>query len=79
MYNNVAVYSEVDPLAPDLDRHPLFEEANQIHFDIGPGQTLFIPAGWWHHVEALESSISVSFTNFAFSNAIDWANPTLSL
>jgi hypothetical protein len=35
---------------------------------IGPGDALFLPIGWWHHVEALDPSISVSFTNFAADN-----------
>jgi ribosomal protein L16 Arg81 hydroxylase len=79
VYNNLAVYSEVDPLAPDYERHPMFKDAPKIHFDIGPGESLFIPAGWWHHVEALEPSISVSFTNFAFDNDIEWVNPTFTI
>jgi len=79
VYNNLAVYSQVDPLRPDLDQFPLFADAQQLHLDVGPGQTLFIPAGWWHHVEATEASISISFTNFAFSNDIEWSNPSLVL
>jgi|HubBroStandDraft_6_1064221.scaffolds.fasta_scaffold374166_1 hypothetical protein len=79
VYNNLAVYSQVDPLKPDLGQYPLFADAQQLHLDVGPGQTLFIPAGWWHHVEATEASISISFTNFAFSNDIEWSNPTLVL
>ena len=75
VYNNLAVYSAVDPLKPDPEQYPLFAGAQQIHLDVGPGQTLFIPAGWWHHVEATEASISISFTNFAFSNDIEWKNP----
>ncbi|MEL1249759.1 cupin-like domain-containing protein [Aurantiacibacter gilvus] len=35
---------------------------------IGPGDALFLPIGWWHHVEALDHSISMSFTNFAADN-----------
>lgn len=35
---------------------------------IGPGDALFLPVGWWHHVEALDVSISMSFTNFAADN-----------
>ena len=79
VYNNLAVYSAVDPLKPDLEQYPLFADVQQIHLDVGPGQTLFIPAGWWHHVEATEQSISISFTNFAFSNDIDWKNPNFTL
>jgi Cupin-like domain len=35
---------------------------------IGPGDALLLPIGWWHHVEALDASISMSFTNFAADN-----------
>jgi ribosomal protein L16 Arg81 hydroxylase len=79
VYNELAVYSAVDPLKPDFEEYPLFADAQQIHLDVGPGQTLFIPAGWWHHVEATEASISISFTNFAFSNEIEWSNPDFTL
>ncbi len=79
VYNTIAVYSAVDPLKPDLDQYPMFADAQQYHFDVGPGQTLFIPTGWWHHVEATEASISISFTNFAFSNDIEWSNPNFTL
>jgi hypothetical protein len=79
VYNNLAVYSAVDPLNPDLNQYPLFADVQQLHLDVGPGQTLFIPAGWWHHVEATEASISISFTNFAFSNNIEWDNPNFTL
>jgi ribosomal protein L16 Arg81 hydroxylase len=79
VYNNLAVYSEVDPLAPNLEQYPLFAGAQQYHLDVGPGQTLFIPVGWWHHVEATEPSISISFTNFAFDNSVEWHNPDFEL
>jgi len=36
--------------------------------DIGPGEMLFLPVGWWHHVEACDITIGMSFTNFAADN-----------
>jgi hypothetical protein len=50
------VVSMVDFTAPDLDRHPRFGDAIETAqvADLEPGDVLFYPALWWHHVEALE-------------------------
>lgn len=48
--------SMVDPDAPDLARYPRFEEA-MAHAqvaELAPGDAIFIPAIWWHHVRALD-------------------------
>jgi hypothetical protein len=75
VYNDVAVYSPVDPEAPDLDRFPRFAGATSMTVTLEAGEALFIPVGWWHHVRSLEVSISVSFTNFAFPNSFEWSFP----
>lgn len=36
---------------------------------IGPGEGVFLPVGWWHQVEALDLSASMSFTSFHRPNA----------
>lgn len=64
LYNHVAVFSEVDPESPDYGRHPLYRRATPIVVDLEPGDALFLPRPWWHHVRALDVSVSVSFTGF---------------
>lgn len=48
--------SMVDFHAPDLQLHPRFPEAlaHAQVAELEPGDALYIPAMWWHHVEGLE-------------------------
>ncbi len=49
--------SLVDFAAPDLERFPKFAEALQYAqvAELDPGDAVFIPSMWWHHIEALDS------------------------
>jgi hypothetical protein len=42
--------------------------------ELGPGETLHIPVGWWHRVVALAPSISLSINGFV-GNDLDWYRP----
>jgi hypothetical protein len=43
---------------------------------LSAGEALFIPAGWWHHVRALDVSISLAMNHFARPNDFDaWYRP----
>lgn len=53
---------------PDLDRFPLFAHAQGIRFRLSPGETLFVPAGWWHTARITKTSITVSI------NSANWPN-----
>jgi hypothetical protein len=77
VYNDLSVYSDVDCKNPDYARHPLYQYANPISLVLGPGDALFIPVGWWHYVEALDTSIMLSYTNFRFPNYYEWFHPNL--
>ncbi|MCH8616968.1 cupin-like domain-containing protein [Sphingomonas sp. SM33] len=48
--------SMVHVTAPDFDRYPRFEEALKVaeSAELSPGDAIFIPRDWYHHVEALE-------------------------
>lgn len=53
--------SKVDPLKPDLEKYPNFTKATMYECYLEPGEMLFIPSKWWHHVTSLEKSFSVNF------------------
>jgi len=44
-----------------LRQYPLFREARYIEGVLEPGECLYIPPGWWHYVQSLSVSCSVSF------------------
>ncbi|UVO51278.1 cupin-like domain-containing protein [Sphingomonas sp. SUN019] len=50
--------SMVHLTAPDLTRYPRFADAlaSAQEAELGPGDALYIPYGWYHHVEALEAA-----------------------
>lgn len=51
----------VDPEAPDYDRYPRFRGVPMARAELRPGDGIYIPRGMWHHVRALEDSLSVNF------------------
>ena len=48
--------SLVDTCDPDLARYPKYALAKAASYtvDLEPGDAIFIPSMWWHHVESLE-------------------------
>mmetsp|Transcript_17812 Transcript_17812/g.24644 ORF Transcript_17812/g.24644 Transcript_17812/m.24644 type:complete len:903 (+) Transcript_17812:137-2845(+) len=65
LYHREKVYSEVDFYNPDHKKFPLYKYAHMIEEIIEPGQSLFVPTGWWHTVDALDTpTISLSATSW---------------
>ena len=54
------VRSYVDVDAPDVERFPRLAGARGFQVTLEPGETLFIPAGFWHHVVYVEGGYAVS-------------------
>lgn len=53
--------SAVDVENPDLSLHPLAADAEYVDTVVGPGDLLYMPAGWWHYVRSLTPSFSLNF------------------
>jgi len=72
LYDDDGFFSsvDVDKLLPG--RSPGAQNISPLDAVLNPGEILFIPAGWSHHVRALDPSISVSATNFVFPNPRTW-------
>jgi len=46
---------------PDYQKYPLMKNVVASHVELGPGETLFIPAGTWHSARSLSLTLSVAF------------------
>lgn len=68
LYNDTGVFSAADYPKTDFKRHPAMRDITPLEVLLRPGESLFIPIGWWHCVECLDISISLSFTNFNVPN-----------
>lgn len=69
--------SLVDFHRPDFQRFPRFRTAleNAVTVDMCPGDALFIPSMWWHHVESLES-LNV-LVNYWWRKSPDYLGPPI--
>jgi hypothetical protein len=71
LYNSRHVFSDVPDLgAPDIDLRTYPRLVNTRCYDVvlSPGEMIFIPIAWWHQVNALDFSVSVTYTNFRWPN-----------
>jgi ribosomal protein L16 Arg81 hydroxylase len=68
VYNHLHCYSLVDGAAIDLSQFPLMKDVTVMEFELNAGEILFLPVGWWHYVEGLSPSVTMSFINFQQPN-----------
>ena len=45
--------------AAERQRFPDVARATQLECELAPGDVVYIPPAWWHHVEALDGNVSV--------------------
>jgi len=54
------VQSHVNPLQPDYDKYPALRKAVGHETILYHGETLFIPALWWHYIVYMDGGYSIS-------------------
>ena len=56
-------------------REAIPEGVQVLELTLAAGEALFIPAGYWHQVRALDVSISLALNGFRRPNSFDWFRP----
>lgn len=66
--NHLHCFSEVDLANIDYARFPMMRDVRVLEHVLQPGELLFLPIGWWHQVEGLDTTITMTYTNFLWPN-----------
>ena len=61
-----------DPEAPDFAQFPQLRGRTAYRGTLNPGELLIIPPRWWHHVRALDHSLTLSHNFFTPHNIGDF-------
>ncbi|MDZ8237946.1 MAG: cupin-like domain-containing protein [Nostoc sp. ChiQUE01a] len=59
--SGVGFNSKVNPDLSNLELFPKFPRQDKIEITLQPGEILYIPPFWWHHLTAVDENISLSF------------------
>lgn len=68
MEQRMSWYADIDPETADPVLHPRASAAVATTIELNAGDALFIPVAWWHAIEAIEVSITLSFRNVSAPN-----------
>jgi hypothetical protein len=58
--NSLKTHDEIDFLNPDFDKFPALAKANGYHITLNPGEILYMPEGYWHHMHYKTPGFSIS-------------------
>lgn len=58
------VASHVNVINPDFDKYPALRNAKGYEVMLNPGETLFMPRGYWHFIEYTDGGYSISLRAF---------------
>ena len=59
-YRDQIRWTSFSAFAPDFERFPRASKAIPYLADLGPGDVIHIPRGWWHQVVSLDVAISIN-------------------
>ena len=68
LYHETGFHSEVDFENINFSKFPKMSGVQIISEIIKPGELLFIPVAWWHHVKSLDISITITGSEFKYPN-----------
>jgi hypothetical protein len=70
LHHNRHVFSDVHDIEDEerLARYPSARDARRFDIDLGPGDLLYVPIGWWHQVRSRDFSVTLTYTNFRWPN-----------
>ena len=77
LYNHWQMHSDVDLDRVDLQRHPDVAGVTVLDVVVEPGETMFLPLGWWHQVSSLDVSLSFSYSNLDLPNDYTYSQPSI--
>lgn len=69
-YRHTWRWFKVDPENPDFSKYPRYRKARPVEVMVNPGDILYLPPGFLHHVRGLDTAISFN---------IDWHTQSSSL
>jgi len=58
------VASYVDLNKPDYEKYPALDRVKGYEVILQPGETLFMPSGYWHYIEYTDGGYSISLRSF---------------
>ena len=61
------VHSTVDVDNPDYNEYPALNYVRGMSATIGHGDTLYMPSGYWHHMEYLDGGFALAIRTIAHS------------
>jgi hypothetical protein len=63
-----ATHSAADLRQPDFEKFPALHYAKGYACELNHGETLFMPSGFWHYIQYIDSSFSLSLRSVATSH-----------